>query len=496
MEQSGVRVFGLAQEKVETAVLSGAEFDPVATAYSANDLVLDLLREEGIWERLVSVRPGVASNGKDFQKVLGILAIKELLHVGRLQHIGKILRDANLMAGLGFTLEEVEEKGEKDRGIIHRDTARNHLKKIAVDESVSDFYRFVGFMRGKRWIRGGLYAADGFEMEVFGKGYPGAGKVWVADEKRWKRGYKAVLLMNIAPGRERLVGFALGPIQADERVLLRQIFEDLKKHVAPPSDMIDTLVLDRGFFGWDFFEELKNTWKLHFVLIAKKNLLLTQEMAWLSQSGQLKFQNRSLKGEEVQIAFAQDVMYGYESKEKPYRGKLNCVAVRYPQPPKEGKPREPREVIYLTDMSVRKNPLKIPKYYKARWTIENQGIRELSQVWKVRQMPGRTLNAITARLCLVLKLYNALKILEMKYPKDTETLKKEMMRRGERSWLSGRGIILYVGALFAVVSERQFKGLLGKRKDIEWQKKIRDVLRAPPGEREKLLGQLVGSTEE
>jgi len=40
-------------------------------------------------------------------------------------------------------------------------------------------------------------------------------------------------------------------------------------------------------------------------------------------------------------------------------------------------------------------------------------------------------------------LYNAVKILQMKYEDKMEKLKEEMMKRGELSFLSGSALIVY-----------------------------------------------------
>ena len=86
---------------------------------------------------------------------------------------------------------------------------------------------------------------------------------------------------------------------------------------------------------------------------------------------------------------------------------------------------------------------RIYKLYKDRWIIENQGIRYLSQRWSLRAFAGRSLNSIQARILTVLMLYNAVKILEMKYEDKMEKLQEKMREKGERSYLSGCALIVY-----------------------------------------------------
>jgi len=102
-----------------------------------------------------------------------------------------------------------------------------------------------------------------------------------------------------------------------------------------------------------------------------------------------------------------------------------------------------RRRIYVTTLDAKEDPFKIYKLYKDRWTIENQGIRYLSQRWSLRDFAGRTLNSIQARILTVLILYNAVKILEMKYEGKMEKLKEKMREKGERSYLSGCALIVY-----------------------------------------------------
>ena len=102
-----------------------------------------------------------------------------------------------------------------------------------------------------------------------------------------------------------------------------------------------------------------------------------------------------------------------------------------------------RRRIYVTTLDAKEDPFRIYRLYKDRWTIENQGIRYLSQRWSIRDFAGRSLNSIQARILTVLMLYNAVKILEMKYEDKMEKLKEKMREKGERSYLSGSALIVY-----------------------------------------------------
>ena len=85
-------------------------------------------------------------------------------------------------------------------------------------------------------------------------------------------------------------------------------------------------------------------------------------------------------------------------------GEVNVVVVL--DEDKEGKT---RRRIYVTSLKAEEHPLRIYQLYKDRWVIENQGIRYLSQRWNLRDLAGRTLNSIQARIFSVLMLYKILK---------------------------------------------------------------------------------------
>jgi hypothetical protein len=340
--------------------------------------------------------------------------------------------------------------------------------------------------------------ADGLEIEVYGKTYEGKGKVWDDKDKRWKYGYKAVLLMNVEEERERLVGLAIGPINSDERELLITIFEDLEKYVDKVANIMDVIILDRGYWGYDFLEKtIVGKYHVDYVVIAKKSFLFVKEdLRHMIDSQQVEWQERQLYNrtskeyEAVKVTFVKDLMHGYKDKEQPYQGMVNVVAMKY----MEGK--EEKEVFYVTNRKVPKNPLKIVQLYGSRWTIENQGNRDLSQRWLIRTPAGRKLNAIIARICLILKLYNAMKIMEMKHGKEWQENKEAIKAMGERSFIAGHGLIVYSDQYFALLSPKRFRKLIETRTKAataeSMKQKFRDALRGylPLNKAEELLKKL------
>ena len=356
------------------------------------------------------------------------------------------------MADIGFNIEKIKKAEKEEKGVIDLDTLRNHLKKIEKKDSSKAFYEHIGLLREKRWIRGKEYVADAVELEVpYGETFEGRGRVWKKKEERDKYGYKLELLMNVTTtGRLRFIGAALGPINSDEKALLISILEKIEKHLGKnkAGEIIDSLTLDRGYWGAHFLWKLKHKWGIDFVtLVRDDDLDFVKHVEYYVRGVEPAFKERWItvkkRGKEekkkIRLCGINGLSlrrYTKEGKKKDL-GKVNCVVV-YDEYKKKMRRR-----IYVTTLDTKDDPFKIYTLYKDRWTIENQGIRYLSQRWSIRDFAGRSLNSIQARILTVLILYNAVKILEMKYEDKMEKLQKKMREKGERSYLSGCALIVY-----------------------------------------------------
>ena len=462
------------EKQIEEAIINGEKIEVLESDFGANEFVIDFLKEAGFWNIITGMRPKIKkNNGYPSRIILGTLIMKELLSIGKLSGVGKILEDGKLASDIGFNIEKIKKAEEKDKGVIDLGTLRNHLKKIPQDESDRAFYGHIKILRDKRWIRGKEYVADAVELEVpYGETFEGMGKVWKKKEKRWKYGYKLELLMNVTTtGRLRFVGAALGPINSDERTLLFHIFKDIEKYLGKgkAGEIIDSLTLDRGYWGGHFLWELKHRWGVDFVtLVRDDDLDFVKHVEYYQRGVEPTFKERWIlitkrgRKEKKKIRFCgiNGLLlrrYSKEGKEKDL-GKVNAVIVY-----DEHNGRERRR-IYVTPLDARKDPFRIWGYYKDRWTIENQGIRYLSGRWNLRDLAGRSLNSIQARIWTILMLYNAVKILEMKYEDKMEELKEKMREKGERSYLSGCALIIYGrDKYYGIFSGVEYGNLVAKR---------------------------------
>ncbi|MBU0502019.1 MAG: hypothetical protein KJ811_02085 [Candidatus Margulisbacteria bacterium] len=232
---------------------------------------------------------------------------------------------------------------------------------------------------------------------------------------------------------------------------------------------------------------------IDYVIIAKKNFLFVKEdLRHMIDSRQIEWQERQLynrikkENETVKVAFVKDLMHGYKNKEQPYQGLVNVVAMKY----LEGKGE--KEVFYVTNKKAPKNPLKIVQLYGSRWTIENQGNRDLSHKWLIRIPAGRSLNAITAKICLIFKLYNSMKIMEMKHGEEWQENKELIESWGERSFIAGHGLIVYSERHFATLSPTRYKKLIEIQTTESMKQKFKDALKGylPRDKADELLKKL------
>ena len=143
------------EKEIEEAIINGEETQVVESDFGASELVIDFLKETGLWDILTGMPIKMGkNNGYPGKIILGILILKELMAIGKIAGAGKIIKDGKLMADIGFNLEKIKKAEKEDKGVIDLDTLRNHLKKIPQEDSSKAFYEHIRLLREKRWIRG------------------------------------------------------------------------------------------------------------------------------------------------------------------------------------------------------------------------------------------------------------------------------------------------------------------------------------------------------
>lgn len=465
----------------------GQELEADLSQYGKNDFYIEAMMQLGLWDVMTNLYPNLLKkeNGKPWKIMNGVVAIKELMRIGRLSECGKFLNDGRLMTAAGFNMEEYAAKQHKGKDIVTTCTIRNHLKRIDKESSMHGFYRQTKYIREKKWIRGKTYVADGHYITIpYGRDYEGLGKVGDA------YGYKVVVLLNIEEDRERVVGFALGPLQISERELLRDIFKRLEESVAPVQDIIDLIILDRGYWGVALLKELKEDWGIDFVTLARddelavsqdiKGLLKDKDLKWY-ETDETRSRGRELK---VKLVGFKDIEISDASDKTHF--KVNVVAAKeYEYEPdkktlktdKQGQTIE-KEYYYVTSLKgVEQHPYKIRRYYLRRWIIESC-FRDMTQLLSFDITAGRNLNAIIARTAFMLMMFNAEKIVVMKYPGDWEEAAKRLRRRKSPGLANGCAVIVYSPHnKFATYSTREYKVLIQQGEEYKFKNKMAEAIK-------------------
>lgn len=452
---------------VEEAMRQGEEVILLESKFGDNDHLFNWLDEKGFLDIWQSIRPALKRNsGVPPECLNGVFAAMALSHLKAIQNTDPMLADGRLMFKLGFNFAEVQDKFENGKGVIHRDTLRNHLKRIPIAESKRAYYEHTTLMRTHKWLRGGVYGADGMKIMVTSpKSYEGCGKVWDPDLKKDVYGYKVVFIFNLSPERPRIVALAIGAINMDERLLLLEALRGLRAHVCPPKDMIDVLVLDRGYWGVKYLSELVGEFGLDIVMLCRADLTIHSEAWALAQfdGGSRPVVRHKKKinnqGKEVRCIRRIKAVEGIEAVDETGKVSLKLNAVCVSETNKDTG--ETSEIVYLTTLGVSEQPARIPDLYDRRWNIENRCNRELSQNWNVRRPIGRTLNAIFAQICMAAMCLNAVRIYEEQKPKDVERLNLEMQEQGRKSYLLGHGAVVIVPGrlIYATMSYKRYADL-------------------------------------
>ena len=427
--------------KAHQAILQGRDVDVEITSYAQNDFLLEFLMGSGLWEVLVSLRPGKLrkDNGKPWRALNGLEVLRELARVDRVAHCGKVILDTRLMMIAGFNAREIGRQRRRGGLVVSPETLGNHLARMTPPVIVDAFYRHVALLRQKDWIGRGVYAADAHEITFpHARKWEGMGTVGEA------HGYKLLLLVRVSPGGERIVGFALGPLQISEHRLLQIVLKQLEQKVCPVRKLIDVLVLDRGYWGAEFLLGLRRRHGFHFVTRAQHdNLGIVKDVEGLLRTAGAP---RKVKEERSRLGKIEVSLWGFDrlplcaDKDREV-GKANVVVAEefdlQGQPVREsdGKPR-PR-LHYVTSLPAQADPYAIRKHYLKRWTIENQGFRNLTQRWGLDVAAGRNYRSILARTFFVLALANAESVVEEMFPGPWQEERRRLGRLGAPGKIGG-----------------------------------------------------------
>jgi hypothetical protein len=418
----------------------GRKLDGHNSAFGDNDLIIGFLMVEGFWSVLTETKADLLKkeNGYPPRMLNGLCALRELAGVERIAQSGKVLGDEALLRLVGFQAEQIESARAGGRLCVDPETLLNHLSRISEASVQRSWWEHVQLLKSKRWYRGGVYAVDGTDITI-----PyGQQKNYEGSEKRGEAvGYKLVVVLNIDEGHERVVGWALGGLARSEKAMLKGILKELREQFGRLGDWMDVLVMDRGYWGAEFLGALKREEGIDYVTRTRdesidvekdaEGLARREDTIWHEEPEE----HSRLGNMQVRMAgFSGLPLYDEKGKN---HGPCQVVIAEENDLKGQRLPDRPR-FYYVTSLPVApansKAVQQIRSYYRRRWSIENQGFWVLTKRWNLDALAGRGLNAIRARLNIVLQLYNAENCCAWKHP---GTFQKELPRlkrppKGER----------------------------------------------------------------
>ena len=92
--REAIKVWIRNEKEIEEAIINGEETQLVESDFGASELVIDFLKETGLWDILtrMPIKMG-KNNGYPGKIILGILILKELMAIGKLAGAGKVIKD-------------------------------------------------------------------------------------------------------------------------------------------------------------------------------------------------------------------------------------------------------------------------------------------------------------------------------------------------------------------------------------------------------------------
>lgn len=214
---------------------------------------------------------------------------------------------------------------------------------------------------------------------------------------------------------------------------------------------MEVLILDRGYWGAQYLLALHRRYGIEVVTRAQHDeLSFVQDLDALVKDPQTDWQTRpethSRLG-DIQVRCAGVQAVPLLDAQGRLLGHLNGVVAdeydRAGRPLRDEQGQERPRLHYATTLPTAQHPHRTRSYYGQRWTIENQGFRELTQGWALDRLAGRQFNALNSRTAFVLMLYNADRVLRMKHPGPWQQERQTLRAWGEHGRIGGRSVAAY-----------------------------------------------------
>jgi hypothetical protein len=470
------RVWEKDRKRVEQEIVEGRPFQVWDTERGRFDALFDFLLRSGLWDAATGMRPSQLKkdNGIRYSLLNGLECLREMAGIDAPANCGPLLKDPYLLERIGFTAERIQNCLEKDRTVVDPETLLNHLHRFTEKDLESGFLEHLQVLRRKRWLRGGVYAVDGHDIVIpYGKDYQGARRTGEGSY-----GYKLLVLLNVQAGCELIVGYVLGGLEESEITMLRRLLARLDRTVGPLREWLKILLMDRGYWGADLFCELKRDYGIDFVSRVRdekmdvnasiQRQLEEADRSWTEIAEERQFSGRRETQRVRLTALRPITLIG----DKPAYRQIAVNVVVAVQSHADGSPildkkgKDISKTDYVTSLSPGRYGVKIRRFYRDRWGIENQGFRSLSQTWDIDRPAGHSYGAVLGRLVFVFMIYNARHLFEQQCrhrPDYAEEL-RQMRRYGPDVSLAGATIIaLTASGYCCALSAREMLQLQKRR---------------------------------
>jgi len=493
------RIWEKDRARVEQDIVEGLPFDAFVSERGRFDAMFDFMLRSGLWQAATEMRPAglKKDNGIPYRLLNGVECLREMAGIETPADCGPLLKDAYLLNRIGFTAEKVASRLAQDRTVIDPESLSNHLARFTEQDLEAGFLQHLEVIRGKRWLRGGVYAVDGHDILIpYGQGYEGAHRI-----SEGAYGYKLLVLLNIQEGCELIVGYILGGLQESEISMLRRLLARLDQTMGPLREWLKILLMDRGYWGTDLFCELKQDYGIDFVSRVRdqkmdlngsiQRQLEEAERSWTEFEESRQFSGHQ-EMQKVRVTALRPITLS--SDETSAHRQIDVNVVVAVQSHGDGSPildksgKDISRTDYVTSLKPGRYGAKVRGFYRGRWGIENQGFRSLSQTWDIDRPAAHSYGAVLARLVFVFLIYNARHLLEKqsRHNPDYAEQLRQMRPYGAGIGLAGAAIAVLTGSGFCCaltageLLQLQKQRLLKKlERNLAAGKSLKEVMREP-----------------
>ncbi len=463
------------RQRVEQDIVAGLPFDAFLSERGRFDAMFDFMLQSGLWTAATQMRPSglKKDNGIPYRLLNGLECLREMAGIDTPANCGPLLKDAYLLERIGFTAEKVESRLRNNHTVIDPESLLNHLSRFTAEDLETGFLQHMGVIRGKRWLRGGVYAVDGHDILIpYGQQYEGARSI-----SEGAYGYKLLVLLNIQEDCELIVGYILGGLEESEITMLRRMLARLNHTMGPLREWLKILLMDRGYWGTDLFCELKQDYGIDFVSRVRdekmdlngsiQRQLEEADRPWKSLEEDRQFSGRKER-QQVRVTALRPITL--ISDEKPHRQIAVNIMVAMQShangsPIRDKKGKDISRTDYITSLSPGRYGEKVRGMYRGRWGIENQGFRWLSQTWDIDRPAGHGYGAVLARLVFVFMIYNARHLFEKesRHRPDYAEQLRQMRSYGPGISLAGAASVALTAGFCGVFTARELLTLQKQR---------------------------------